>query len=96
MLIKGEIKDPRIRRIVTVTEVSVSKDLKDAKVYISVLGEEKAQDEVVHALRHAAGFIQRLLGKRVTLKCTPRLSFVLDNSLEKAYRLNQTLKGLIP
>jgi ribosome-binding factor A len=94
MLIRGDVKDPRIRGLVTVTDVAVSGDLKDAKVYLSVMDEERKQQNVLAAFQHAAGHIQRLLARSITLKSTPRLTFHLDDSLARGYRISQTLKNL--
>lgn len=94
MILKDEIKDPRIHGLVTVTEVEIARDLKDAKVFLSVMASEDDRQRVIETFQHAAGHVQRLLGGRITLKSTPRLHFRLDDSLERGYRLSQALKGL--
>ncbi len=89
-----ELKDPRISTVVSVVNVSVTKDLKFAKAYISVLGSEKAQKDVIDALKSASGFIRREIGHRINLRATPEFTFILDNSIEYGAHINQVLKNL--
>ncbi len=89
-----ELKDPRISTLVSVVNVSVTKDLKFAKAYISVLGSEKAQKDVIDALKSASGFIRREIGHRINLRATPEFTFILDNSIEYGAHINQVLKNL--
>lgn len=93
-LIIRELKDPRITTVVSVVNVKVTKDLKFAKAYISVFGNEKAQKGVIDALESASGFIRREIGRRVKLRATPEFSFVLDNSIEYGAHINEVLKNL--
>lgn len=83
-LITSEISDPRISQI-TITAVEVSKDLRNAKVYITRLGEPSEPDkaQTLEALAHAAGFLRRELSHALTLKNTPALHFYYDNSAER-------------
>ena len=94
MVLNGEVKDPRINEMVTITDVDVAADTRDAKIYVSVLSDTEVKDEIINALNHAAGFIQKLLSKRVRLKNTPRLTFHRDDSLERGFRINQMLNDL--
>lgn len=89
-----ELKDPRITSVVSVMNVSVTKDLKFAKAYISVFGDEKVQKGVLDALKSAAGFIRREIGHRVNLRATPEFTFVLDNSIEYGSHISNVLKNL--
>ncbi len=89
-----ELKDPRITTVVSVVNVSVTKDLKFAKAYISVFGDEKVQKGVIDALKSASGFIRREIGHRINLRNTPEFSFVLDDSIEYGAHINQVLKNL--
>lgn len=89
-----ELKDPRITTVVSVVNVSVTKDLKFAKAYISVFGDEKAQKGVLDALKSASGFIRREIGHRINLRNTPEFTFVLDDSIEYGAHINQVLKNL--
>ena len=94
LLARGEVKDPRISGIVTISEVSITKDLKDAKVYVSIMGDADMQRKTVEVFQHAAGHIQKLLGRQISLKSTPRLAFHLDSALDHGFRIDQTLKGI--
>jgi ribosome-binding factor A len=89
-----ELQDPRIR-MTTVTRVEVSGDLQHAKVYVSVMGSEQEQNLCMHGLRHATGYIQGKLGKRLQTRYTPALTFVLDqgvkNSIEITRLINEAL-----
>ena len=100
IIARGRIKDPRLQRIYSVTEVVATKDLKEAKVYVSVLerseGERAARQSVVDALNHAAGYIQQLIGKAVRLRSTPRLHFYLDQAIERGVELSHRLEDMSP
>lgn len=80
-IIRSEIKDPRIAPLTSVTDVEVTQDLKYCKVYISVLGDEYAGEQTILGLKSAAGFIRRELARRINLRNTPELNFVLDTSI---------------
>ena len=95
MIFSGEIKDPRVERLTTVTEVKVSRDLGHAKVWVSRFGEREAVALSVDALNHAAGFIQGVLSKRVSLRTFPRLTFLLDDSLEHGFRISKKLRDVL-
>lgn len=90
-----ELKDPRLSMcMVSVVTVQVTRDLRFAKAYISVLGDEKMQNDVIAALKNAAGFIRKEIGHRINLRITPEFSFVLDNSIEYGAHINEVLKNL--
>ena len=90
-IIMNDIKDPRLPDFVSVTGVRVVKDLKHAKVFISVLGTPEEKAEAIRALVHAAGFIRREIGQRVRIRYTPELHFELDDSIEHGIRINQLI-----
>ena len=81
-IIRGEIKDPRINPMTSVVAVEVAPDLKTAKAYISVLGDEQSQKDTIAGLRSAEGFIRNRLAKSVNLRNTPQFTFILDQSIE--------------
>lgn len=85
-----QMKDPRVG-FVTVTTVEVSPDLRYAKVFLSVLGSAEEQDNSLKALRRAQGFVRTELGKRIRLRYTPEVSFVLDHSIGEGARLIQII-----
>jgi ribosome-binding factor A len=88
--ITSEIKDPRVG-FVTVTAVNTSPDLRHARVYVSVLGDEKRRRLSMKALENAHGFLQRRVAAQLRLKHTPQLAFVYDDTAEKADRLERLL-----
>ncbi len=77
-----EVKDPRIHEMTSILAVEVTTDLKHAKVYVSVLGDEAAKEETLVGLQSAAPFIRGQLAKNVNLRNTPELTFVMDHSIE--------------
>jgi ribosome-binding factor A len=87
----GELKDPRIG-FVTITRVEPAADLRTARVYFSVLGDEKAEALTLHGLRHAAGRIQALVGARLRMRYFPVLEFRVDESVKAAFRLSRLLE----
>ncbi len=94
MIFMGEIKDPRVERLTTVTEVRLSRDLGHAKIYVSRFGERETLQGSVDALNHAAGFIQGVLSKRISIRTFPRLSFILDDSIERGFRIAKKLREI--
>lgn len=92
-LLLREISDPRLRGV-TVTEVRLDAELMYAKVYVSALGNESREDEVMRAFRRAAGFLRREVGKRIRIRSTPELHFYWDHTLARAERINQIISSL--
>lgn len=90
-LLEREVKDPRIG-FVTLTEVDVSPDLRLARVYFSVLGDELMMQESLAALARARGFLRRELSQRLALRCVPELQFQLDRSVERSQRITDLLR----
>ncbi|HIU01750.1 MAG TPA: 30S ribosome-binding factor RbfA [Candidatus Onthocola gallistercoris] len=81
-IISREIKDPRIAPMTSVVSVEVAPDLKTAKAYISVLGDEEARANTLAGLKSAEGYIRRALASSVNLRNTPEIVFVMDQSIE--------------
>lgn len=90
-IIQNEIKDPRLPSMVSIIACNVTKDLKFAKVYVSVLGNEDEKKNAIKALKSAAGFIRHELGQRVQLRYTPEIHFELDTSIEYGIHINKLL-----
>src|SRR5947207_6316512 len=88
-----ELEDPRLT-MVTVTDVRVADDLRDASVYITVAGDEQEHDRALEALRHAAPFVRKQLGFALNLRHTPALHFVRDTVEEQAKRVDVLLEGI--
>ena len=89
-IIRGQIKDPRISPVTPVVAVEVSPDLKNAKVWISTLGDEKAREDTLAGLKSAEGYIRNQLAKEINLRNTPQITFVMDQSI--AYGVSMTRK----
>jgi ribosome-binding factor A len=85
-----EMNDPRIK-MVTVTRAEVSGDLQHAKVYVSIMGTEKEQQLTLRSLRHASGFVQSKLAKRLQTRYTPVVQFVLDQGVKRSIELSRIL-----
>lgn len=88
-----EMKDPRVQ-FVTVTDVEVTGDLQQAKVYVTVLGEEEDREETLQALRKARGFLRKEIGNRVHLRKTPEIFFEFDESIAYGNRIEKLLKEI--
>jgi len=89
-IISREIKDPRINPMTSVVQVEVAPDLKQAKVFISVLGDEESAKDTLLGLKSAASYIRGQLAKSLNLRNTPELHFILDQSI--AYGVNMSKK----
>ncbi|HHW48606.1 MAG TPA: 30S ribosome-binding factor RbfA [Clostridiaceae bacterium] len=96
-IILTELKDPRLPQLVSITGVDVTKDLKYAKVYVSVLGSDEVKKNAIDALKSASGYIRREIGHRMKIRYIPEIIFKLDNSIEHGdyiFRLiDKTMKG---
>jgi ribosome-binding factor A len=86
-----ELRDPRVK-LVTVTRAEVSGDLQHAKVYISVMGTPKEQQLTLRGLKHAAGFVQSKLAKRLQTRFTPVVQFVLDQGVKNSIEMSRLIK----
>jgi ribosome-binding factor A len=92
-LLQRELKDPRLG-FVTVTEVETSKDLRTAKVFVSVLGDERQWAGSLAALESARGFVRNWLRQHLDLRVTPELDFRADRSMEHAARIQALLRDV--
>jgi ribosome-binding factor A len=88
--IASDLKDPRVG-FVTVTGVKTSQDLRHARVYVSVLGDEQVRAATLEGLRSAHGFLQRHVASELTLRHTPALTFEYDGSVDRGMRISQLL-----
>jgi ribosome-binding factor A len=89
--VAGELNDPRIG-FVTVTSVETSPDLRTAKVFVSVLGDEEEREETLSGLRSSHGVIQSRIAAETRMKRTPTLTFHYDDTIEKASRVSELLE----
>ncbi len=85
------VKDPRVHGLISITRVDATADLKYAKVYISVLDKTDA-DEVVKGLKSAAGYLRRELGRELSLRATPELQFIRDDSMARGAHILDILR----
>jgi ribosome-binding factor A len=82
-LLQREIRDPRVGAMTSITRVEVSADVRQAKIYVSVMGDEATRRETMRALEHATGFIRTKLGEELTIRHVPAITFQLDRSIEQ-------------
>lgn len=94
IIIKNDLKDPRLSELITVTGVNVTKDLRYAKAFISVMGDNDAKANSITALKSAAGFIRHEVGERVKLRYTPEFIFELDDSIEHGINIAKILNDI--
>ena len=90
-IIRSGIKDPRIHPMTSVVAVEVTPDLKYCKAYISVLGDEEAAKATVEGLRSASSYVRRELARRVNLRNTPEIKFILDQSIEYGVNMSKLI-----
>ncbi len=93
-IIREDMRDPRIIGTFAVTRADVTRDLRHAKVYVSVL-EEEFEKPFIQALEKAAGFIRNELGRRLQLRYTPELHFVLDKNIEYGIYMNHRIDEVL-
>jgi ribosome-binding factor A len=86
-----DLQDPRVG-FVTVTDVKTSADLRHARVYVSILGSPAEQEATLEGLRSAHGYLQSRIAAELHLKNTPELRFILDDTAEKAFRVEELLE----
>ena len=92
-MLMGEIKDPRIG-FATLTRVELSDDLRNAKIFVSVMGSEEEKKKTIKGLESASGFIRSELRKRMRLKFIPEIIFRLDTSIEHGEKIARILQEL--
>ena len=94
-LLEREVNDPRLSKLISVTEVTLSPDLKYAKVFVSTLGDQiDSKEEMLAGFNKASGFLRRELASHLKLRYTPKLSFHYDDSIERGARLLKLMGDL--
>lgn len=88
-----EVKDPRVTGMISVTAVNATSDLKQAKVFVSVL-DKSTETQVMKGLKSAAGYLRRELAHRLNLRSTPELTFLADDSIDKGAHILDILRSL--
>jgi len=96
MLLTRSIKDPRLDGVISITRVVSSGDLRSARVYISVMGNQQTKREALAGIQSAASFLRRELRNRINMKHTPFLTYELDDSLEEADQLLRLMNQVKP
>ena len=89
-----EVKNPHINQFVTVSRVDISKDLRHAKVYLSMIATQAQKEQTVNILQSAAGFIGVRASKKVSLRFFPQLTFKIDDTVDKQSRIEDLLKEI--
>ncbi len=92
-ILLNDIKDPRVK-FVTVTSVEATADLRSAKIYVSLYGDDEEKKQSWQGIQHALGFIRTEIGKRIRLRFTPELSFHLDKSLDYSDHIQRILQQI--
>lgn len=95
-IIRDEIKDPRVDKLLTVVKVEATNDLKYCKVYVSSLAEEKKRNDTITGLKNAEKYIRRELAKRLNLRSTPEISFIMDSSIEYSVHMSDLFRKIEP
>ena len=90
-----ELNDPRVKDV-TVTYVEMSGDMRNAKVRVSIMGDEAKQNLALRGLQHAAGFLQSKLASRIDTRYTPKIEFILDQGVKQSIEISRILKDVLP
>ena len=93
-IIREDLKDPRIHPMTSVMAVEVTPDLKFAKIFVSVLGNDQEKEKTMEGLKKSASFARHQLAKRMNLRNTPELTFVLDTSIEYGVTMSKKIDEL--
>lgn len=93
-LIAAQVNDPRLRGIITITQVQTASDLRSARVYVSVMGDESVRQEALEGIQSSASYLRRELRNRVTLRYVPFLKFVADDAMQEAERVMRIIDDL--
>lgn len=93
-LIASQVNDPRLKGIITITRVQTTSDLRNARVYVSVMGNESIREEALAGIQSSASYLRRGLRERVALRYVPFLRFMLDDAILEADRLMHIIDNL--
>lgn len=93
-IIRDDVNDPHVPAMCSIIRADVTKDLKYAKVYVSVLGDEEKNESAVKALNKAAGFIKHRLSETMVTRSVPTLKFIVDNSIRYSIDIQQKLEDI--
>ncbi len=90
-IIRGDVKDPRVSPLTSVVAVEVAPDLKTAKAYISVLGDEADAEKTLEGLKSSSGYIRHKLAENINLRNTPEITYIMDQSIEYGVRMSHLI-----
>ncbi|MDD4569045.1 MAG: 30S ribosome-binding factor RbfA [Tepidanaerobacteraceae bacterium] len=90
----NDLKDPRIDGLISVTSVEVTKDLRHAKILISLYSDKTKKDSIFNAINNAKGYIRRELANKIRIKYIPEISFKMDESIEYGIQINKLLEEI--
>ena len=93
-LLQEQVNDPRLSSLISITQVTTSPDLMQAKVYVSILGDKADRNEMLQGFKAASGFFRRELSRRLTLRHVPELSFHFDDSIERGTNILQLIEQI--
>lgn len=93
-IIREDLKDPRIHPMTSVMAVEVTPDLKYAKIFVSVMGDDEAKEQTMEGLAKSAAYARHQLAHRMNLRNTPELTFVLDTSIEYGVKMSKRIQEL--
>ena len=94
-IITYDLKNPNITGMISVTKAKITPDLKYAKVYVSILNSKNVK-ETLAGLKKSSGFVRSEVAKRINLRITPEIIFILDDSMEYGERIDKILKEILP
>ncbi len=94
-IISYDLKNPNITGLISVTKAKITPDLKYAQIYVSILNSKNTKETLV-ALKKSSGFVRTEVAKRINLRITPEIIFVLDDSIEYGERIDKILKEILP
>ena len=92
-MIQNELKDPRVKGLISITKVMLTKDLKFCKIYVSVMGADK--EEVLQGIKSGAGYMRKELGNRAQIRILPELQFVIDDSIEYGAHIDKVIRDIM-
>ena len=93
-ILRGELKDNIVGVITRFLKVDTTNDLKYCKIFVSILGDDEKKEEVMQVLNRASGFVRSLIAKRINLRVTPEIKFILDDSLEYSFKIDKIIREI--
>ena len=93
-VVRDEVKDPRLAKLTSIVSVETSRNLQTATVHVSVMGEPSEKRKTIKGLNSATGFIHRVLRRSLDIRSIPRITFVLDDSLDRAEKISELIDSI--